>query len=110
MKIFYLTLCSRCRSKRAVCQLSRRKSNQWCKACRTRVPGRSCGVQMESDRAAFTEDVRKQRTAQQCRDSQRKGYTHETAILMESDFNSICPERLPHRQVRLKHSSNIIRL
>lgn len=62
MKISYLTLCSRSRSKGAVRWLSRQKSYQWCKACRIRVPGRTCGVQVEPDGTAFTEDMRKQRT------------------------------------------------
>lgn len=56
---------------------------------------------MEADRTAFTEDMRKERTAQQRRAFQRKCCTHEATILLENDLNSICGERLPHRQLRL---------
>lgn len=56
---------------------------------------------MEADRTAFTEDMRKERTAQQRRAFQRKCCTHETTILLENDLNGICGERLPHRQLRL---------
>lgn len=99
MKASYLTLCVRCRSKRGAHQLSRRKSCQWCEACRSRVPGRSCGVQVEADRTAFAEDVRKDRTAQQCRASQRISCTHEATVLLENYLNSICGEGLSHRQL-----------
>lgn len=104
VKVSYLTLCVRRRSKGGAHQLSRRKRYQWCKACRSRVPGRSWGVQMEADRTAFTEDMRKERTAPQRRAFQRKCHTHATTILLENDVNSICGERLPNRHLRLNTS------
>lgn len=57
---------------------------------------------MEADRAAFAEDVREERTAPQRRPSQRKGCTHETTVLLETDLNGICGERL-RQSSQIKH-------